>query len=259
VLAVRNPLGEDQSALRPSMIEGLLASLRRNLNGGATEVRLFEIGRVFAGGNEEEIPSLALVMTGPKTPRNWRDSDSAMADIFDLKGVIEALVRGIAFAPGNDPRFGMAVELRADGRSAGVLGQLSPRAARDLDARGPVLAAEIRLDAIQAAARARRPFVPIPKFPAVTRDVAAIVPSAQAWESIRAAIAGANEALLESADLFDVFTDPSGAQIPADRKSLAFSLTFRSPERTLTADEINAACGRLKDRLRTSLPIEFRE
>ena len=258
-LAVRNPLGEEQSALRPSMLGGLFAALRRNVNLGTESVRLFEIGRVFADADEQEVPSLALAATGPRAPRTWRNAEDGALDLFDLRGVIEALAPNVEFAKIDDARFGLALEIRIGDFVAGVAGQLAPGAARELDARAPVVAAELRLDALQAAWLAPRTFAPSPKFPAVTRDIATVLPRALGFGEVERVVCGANEPLLAGIAPFDIFTDDSGEKLPADRKSLAFSLTFRSPGRTLTAEEVNAACDRLKGRLREQLGIEFRE
>ena len=258
-LAVRNPLGEEQSALRPSLLGGLLAALRRNVNHGADSVRLFEVGRVFSPTAEEEIPVVGFVATGPKGPRTWRDAEAPELDFFDLRGVIESLAPEVRFAKVEDVRFGLALEVRVGDFVAGVAGQLRPGDARALDARHAVVAAELRLDALQVAALAPRAFVPPAKFPAVTRDVAAVLPRALAWAEVSAVLAEAREALLAAVEPFDIFTDDTGVKLPADRKSLAFSLTFRCAERTLTTEEVNAACDRLKGRLRERLGVEFRE
>jgi phenylalanyl-tRNA synthetase beta chain len=258
-LELRNPLGEEQSALRSSMLGGLFAAVRRNLNHGAETVRLFEIGRVFANNEEEEVPSLALVATGPRSPHTWRDAAASGIDLFDVRGVIETLAPGAELVKVEDERFGLALEVRIGGFVAGVAGQLKPGAARELDARSAVVAAELRLDALQAATLAPRAFVPSPKFPAITRDIAAILPRTLGFGEVEHVVREAKEPLLAGLAPFDIFTDDSGVKLPADRKSLAFSLTFRSSERTLTADEVNAACDRLKARLRQQLGIEFRE
>ncbi len=258
-LALRNPLGEEQSALRPSMLGGLFAALQRNLNYGAETVRLFEVGRVFANAEEEEVPSVAFVATGARAARTWRDAEGRAIDIFDLRGVIETLVPTVRFEKIQDARFGLAMEVCIGDFVAGVIGQLSPGAARALDARAPVVAAELRLDALQAAWSAPKTFVPSAKFPATTRDIATVLPRTLGFGEVERVVCEAKEPLLAGVVPFDIFTDDSGAKLPADRKSLAFSLTFRSPERTLTTDEVNAACDRLKGRLREQLGIEFRE
>jgi phenylalanyl-tRNA synthetase beta chain len=258
-LALRNPLGEEQSALRPSLLGGLFSAFRRNVNYGVATVRLFEVGRVFANTEEEECAVLGLLASGPKAAYTWRDEEGGALDLFDLRGVIESLVPGVQFAKKADPRFGLALEVRIGGFVAGIVGQLAPGAARALDARFPVTAAELRLDAMQAAAAVSRGFVPSSKFPAVTRDIAAVLPRQVGYGEVVDILQSAKEPLLAGIEPFDIFTDDTGVKLPIDRKSLAFSLTFRSSERTLTTDEVNAACDRLRGRLREQLGIEFRE
>ncbi len=107
--------------------------------------------------------------------------------------------------------------------------------------------------------RAPKRYTEVPRFPAVTRDIAFIAPVALAHSRIVEALREPKEALLADVSLFDVFTDPTGEKVPADKKSLAYSLTYRSPERTLTADEVNAVHSKLKERLKTGLGVQFRE
>ncbi len=258
-LALRNPLGEEQSALRPSLLGGLFGAVRRNLNLGAASVRLFEVGRVFANAEEEELFYVAAVVTGHAAARNWRDAERGAVDLHDLCGVVEALVPGAEFARAFDARFGLALEVCIGGFIAGVIGQLAPADARAIDARHPVVAFELRVDALAASTLATHGFVPPAKFPGTTRDIAAVLPRELPWGELRRVLREAEEPLLAGVEPFDIFTDDSGAKLPADRKSLAFSLTFRSPERTLTTEEVNAAADRLKSRLREQLGIEFRE
>jgi phenylalanyl-tRNA synthetase beta chain len=256
---LRNPLGEEQSALRPSLLDGLFGAVRRNVNHGASTVRLCEVGRVFANAEEEEVLMVGFVATGPRAARTWRDAEAGDIDLFDLRGIIETLAPGAEFATIEDDRFGLALEVRIGGFVAGVAGQLTPAAGRELDARKPVVAAELRMDALQAVRSAVRAFAPAPKFPGVTRDLAAVMPRSVGFGEVERVVKTAGEPLLAGLAPFDIFTDDSGVKLPADRKSLAFSLTFRSPERTLTTEEVNAACDRLRSRLRGELGIEFRE
>ena len=138
------------------------------------------------------------------------------------------------------------------------MGQLWPKDARALDATAPVLFAEIDLGALPAEPASKR-YREIPRFPATSRDIALVAPLALAHAEIEAVLQRAQEPLLAGVELFDVFTDPTGARVPADRKSLAYSLTYRSAERTLTAEEVNAAHAKLKERLKTELAISLRE
>jgi len=258
---IKNPFGDDQSRLRTSLLPGLLSALRHNIALGAAAIRLFEYGRVFSPS--EESPRLALVLTGPVADPTWRDEAPRTADLFDLKGV----VRGLAdlsdedFVPLDPPQepFGAAMEVFKNGRRIGIFGILHPAEARKLDAKAPVLAAELDAAAWQSSlARIRTPS-PLPKFPTSTRDIALTAPLPLPFGDVRTAILALNEPLLQSLRLFDLFTDASGEKLPADRKSLAISLTFQSADRTLTTEEVNAATDRLKTELRDRLGVDFRE
>ena len=259
VLRVRNPLNEEQVVLRPSLIPGLLESLTRNLRAGVRNLRLFEVGRVFRAQTREEHTSLALVLSGTAVPASWRDSKPRPADFFDLKGVLAALnLDGVTFEPTSHPALALAVEIRRGNEVVGLAGQLLPARARELDATAPVLVAEINLDLFDAAPTMGR-FVELPKFPAVTRDIAMLAPAGVEHGKIEAILRSANEPLLVDVELFDVFTDPTGQRIPADQKSVAYALTYRSTGRTLTAEEVAEAHTRLKERLKAELAVSFRE
>ena len=259
VLRVRNPLNEEQVVLRPSLIPGLLEAVGRNVRGGVRDLRLFEVGRVFRANVREERSSLAMVLTGAVHSASWRDSKPRMADFFDLKGALASLNLGsFTFETISHPALALVVEIRCGDTVVGLAGQLLPARARDLDAPAPVLVAELELDLLDRAA-ARMRFTELPKFPAVTRDIAMIAPADIAHGRIEAVLHGANEPLLVGVELFDVFTDPSGVRIPSDKKSVAYALTYRAVERTLTADEVAAAHQRLKERLKAEVAVTFRE
>ncbi|MEI6337354.1 MAG: hypothetical protein WCQ57_02070, partial [Verrucomicrobiota bacterium] len=181
-------------------------------------------------------------------------------DWHDAKGIFEALCpASLRFQKiAATPPLALAAEALAEGRLLGVLGQLSPAAARSLDTRGPVLTLEISLEALREFA-GRLDFQDIPKFPVMTRDFALACPLQLAYAEIEDMLREAGEELLARVEPFDVFTDPSGEKLPADRKSIAISLTFRAAGRTLNSGEVNAACERLKQGLKAKLAVDFRE
>jgi len=259
VRRVRNPLNEDQVILRPSLIPGLLESLTRNLRAGVRDLRLFEVGRIFRVDAREERTALALLLSGTAAPASWRDPKPRVADFFELKGVLAALnLDGVTFEATTHPALALAVEHRRGDAVVGLAGQLLPARARELDATAPVFVAEIDLDLFDAAPATGR-FVELPKFPAVTRDIAMIAAAGVAHGKIEAVLRSANEPLLVNVELFDVFTDPTGQRIPVDQKSVAYALTYRSSGRTLTADEVAQTHNRLKERLKSELAVSFRE
>jgi len=136
---------------------------------------------------------------------------------------------------------------------------LQSSVAREVGASSPILAAEFDLDLWRAGISLKTEVAALAKFPASSRDIAFVAPLALPFAAVREAIAALNEPLLESVRLFDLFTDPKGEKIPADKKSLAISLLFRSSERTLTAEEVNAATDRIKGTLREKVGVDFRE
>ncbi len=267
VLRVRNPLSEDEVILRPSLLPNLLTALTHNLRNGTDDVRLFEHGRTFHPvtnpKGREERTALAWVLTGTVSPASWRDAKPREADLFDLKatllGVLSLVSRGgVTLEPTQHPALALAYEVRLGRRPVGLAGMLLPARARELDATAAVLVAEVDLDAF-ALRPGRSRFVELPKFPAVTRDIAMLVAREVPHGAIEAVLRGAKEEWLTGVELFDVFTDPSGEKIPSEKKSVAYALTYRSGERTLTADEASAVHERLKERLKSELAVEFRE
>jgi phenylalanyl-tRNA synthetase beta chain len=257
-VALKNPFGDDQSQLRNSLLPGLFAAVVRNLDQGAKSIPLFEVGRVFSPAGE--FSRLALVVTGDRFSADWRGGATRSWDVFDLLGTVRAL-GGVETNPLPTPPspFGAAAEVFLHGKKIGLLGQLHPGVTRKLGANAPVLAAEFDLATWRTLVSRDRTTSPLAKFPGSARDIAFTAPLSLPYGEVRSAIESLKEPLLESIGLFDLFTDPKGEKIPADKKSLAVSLSFRSPERTLTADEVNAATDRIKATLRSRSGIEFRE
>jgi phenylalanyl-tRNA synthetase beta chain len=255
--AIRNPLLEDQAVLRPSLIPGLLAALERNLRGGAKSIRLFELGRVFLAGKERV--HLATILSGDALSPSWSGEAPRKTALFDLKGALESLgLADIGFQPATIDGLLPAVRITVAGHAAGSLGQLPPAQLRSLDCTSPVSVFELDLTAARLRPTPSR-IAPIPRFPAVTRDIAIIAASSVSHAQIAHVLRSANEPLLADIQLFDLFSDPDGIKVPAGQKSLAYSLTYRSADRTLIADEVNAAHARLKERLKAELHVNFRE
>jgi phenylalanyl-tRNA synthetase beta chain len=262
VVLVRNPLSEEEPALRTTLLPGLLAALARNLSRGIRDVALFEHGAVFPGGERSAAPlpgvdrrpddetlaallgavpeqpwHVAVALSGHREPRGWwgqgrpavwADAVQAARRVAEAAGV-ELTVRAGERAPWHP---GRCAELLVDGRVVGHAGELHPRvcAALDLPARTAVM--ELDVDALPPASVPVGP--QLSSFPPVFVDLAfvldAAVPAAAVEESIREA---AGE-LLEAVRLFDVYTGP---QVGEGRRSLAWSLTLRAPDRTLSGEE----------------------
>jgi phenylalanyl-tRNA synthetase beta chain len=259
---VKNPMIDDQVVLRPNLMHGLLEAVARNIRAGAKSVRLFEIGRTFSTMLPEEFSHAALVISGPVSERSWRAGEGRDADLFDLKGILAAVFGTEAtFEAEENPALALSIGIKVAGECVGLAGQLWPADTRALDATAPVLIAELDLAALAVAEqkKAAGKYRDVPRFPATARDIALLAPRDLTHERIVSVLHGEKEPLLAGIELFDVFADPTGAKIPADQRSLAYSLTYRSPERTLTAEEVNAAHTRLKERLKSTLAVTLRE
>ncbi len=260
-LELRNPLSEDHVALRPSLIPGLLGVLTRNLRQGAQSVRLFEFGRTFTPADGAEEQHLALVFSGNAEGEvHWRAATKRQLDFFDLKGVIESLqIPALSFRRTENENLALSASIHAGDKVIGIAGQLSAARARLVDAGSPVLVAEIKNDFLFQANSGRGVFHELEKFPSVRRDIAMLVSEKLSHAEVMAVIEGARETLLEDVALFDLFGGEGWENIGAGRKSLAYALTYRDQNRTLTHDEVSAAHDRIRERLKRELNAELRE
>jgi phenylalanyl-tRNA synthetase beta chain len=257
-IRVRNPMIDDQVVLRPNLLHGLFKAVGANAQNGP--VRLFELGRVFRRADAEETEHLAFVLSGAVSERTWRSPIGPGSDLFELKGIVGAVLGGeLEFVPEEDPALALCVRVQKGHRILGRIGQLWPADARSLDARAAVVFGELDLEAVANIEPGEVKYREIPRYPAVTRDIALVGDAGVCHADIERVIRGAGESLLEGVELFDVYRDPTGQKLPADRKSLAYSLTYRSAERTLTADEVNAVHGRLREALVSQLGLGVRE
>ena len=268
VVSVRNPMGEEHSTLRASLIPGLLDSVARNLRHGAASIRFFEIGRVYQKEQPEERACLGLVVTGRSLPENWRGEGGRLLDLFDLKGVLSLLggcTGEISFRAATHARLPLALEILIAGKPVGILGQLSPADTREVTVgghQGGIILAELDLAALQNALgggfKDAKCFAPIPKFPSVRRDLALLLDDAVSYRNVEEAVLAAKEELLTCITPFDIFSDPKGEKVPLGKKSLAVALTFQHADRTLTTEEVTEALGRIVTLLRESVGAEIR-
>ena len=252
-IELRNPLSEDAVALRPSILAGLLPVLDRNIRAGAERVAIFEIGRTFIPPKGKEERHLGVLLWGNvASASDWRSGKSRKLDLFDLKGVLEVVVPSLSFRPGKSPELALPLNIYSGDQAIGFAGQLSSAKS---NAAGPVFVAEVHVDPLLTPGQPTKKFREVEKFPAVRRDIAMIVPEEISYEKILRAIENPKEPLLESVELFDLFTEKVGEA----RKSLAYRLTYRERSRTLTNEEVNAAHAKIRERLRSDLSAELRE
>lgn len=248
-IPVFNPMSADQSRLRTTLLPSLLATVSSNLRFGR-RVAIFEMARSFHPPMSPlpgERRRLGVAMAGVRSPEGW-SADSAPLDFYDLKAGLEAGLRALglgsvvysgASGPWLHPGRGAAARVEEDDSDLGLLGQVHPRVAERFEIEGvDVYAAEIDLDLLLSHAREEIAVQALPRFPGVERDLAIVVEERFDYAEVAARIRAAGGGLLTSLTLFDVYRGP---QVPEGHRSLAYSLTFRSPERTLAEDEVGAA------------------
>jgi len=265
-VALLNPLSKEEGRLRRALIPGLLRQVEHNFARAVRNVRLFEIGTVFAAGASPAEPPveathIAAVFTGARTPPHWSGRPEAF-DIWDLKGLIGDLVAELgtgsveAALPGLrglDARASFRA-VDASGAELGGGGRVDPRAIDAPAWADPVWAVEIVLRPA-AAVKPAPTVVPPPAYPAVERDVALLVPDDLPAARVEATIRGAAGQLLEQVFPFDVF---EGRGIPEGKRSIAYRLRYRAPDRTLTDREVDESFARTLQRLKEELGVEPR-
>lgn len=264
VIRVKLPLSEDHAVMRPSIVPGLVASAARNVRQQQKSLRFFEMGRVFrnSGGGkakDQESETLAILISGGTAPTGWNQADR-QADLYDLKGLINALVpnKTIRFSPRDRDGFALGCDIKADDQNIGIFARLKPARERELDFTSPVYVAELDLTKLRKLLTGIEHVEDLPQFPGSSRDaameVAATLPNAEI-ENVLLKLA---EPLLVSFECFDVFNDPSGMKLPADRKSVAYRFHYRAPDRTLKAEEVDAAHAKVLEALISKAGVKFR-
>ena len=258
----------DRSQLRTTLLTSLLAVVAHNRRHGMSDVSIFDLGRVYWTRGGDDLPDqpqhLGLAVTGVMERGRWTTSREAERwDFYALKGVLESLLESTAgalpaFAPASHPalRPGRAAQITLGEDAVGHFGELKAEVAEAHDLSDPVYVAELDLDLLRAHAAGDVHYQSFSRFPAVTRDVAFLLPRdvpAQRAETIIRESAGDH---LEALALFDAF---EGAPLPKDQRNLAFSLTFRRPDRTLTDEEAEASMEKIRASLRDQLGARIRE
>ena len=265
-IRLQNPISADMAVMRTSILPGLIKALVHNINRQQQRVRLFEAGQRFvvnADGLAQE-PAVAGLIYGQREDDGWTSSKGAV-DFYDIKGDLESLL-ALTAAPAafsfrtpensaDHPALhpGQSAEILLEGECVGVLGALHPEVRKQLDIPKPVLMFEISQRALSKAVLPR--YKGISKYPEVKRDMAILVDRdtpVAALESQMAAVAG--EAL-KNLKVFDVYM---GEGIDPKRKSLAFSLTFQHPSRTLTEEEVNTSMANVLARLEEKFNVNLR-
>jgi len=247
-----NPMTAEQEYLRPTLRAGLLAAAASNRKFEADGLRLFEIGRIYISRNNDlpdERETLCGILSGSRQEQSWHGNNKPF-DFFDAKGIVEGLLShfGInaAFTASSDKSLHTTRQAAVilSGQNIGIVGQCHPIVTENFEVSEDTFIFEIDMAALQPFATAQRSFKPIPRFPAVVRDIALVVGTEATHQRMLDVIKGF--LLVADVALFDVY---SGDKVPKGKKSLAYHITFQSPEQTLTDDEVNSVLKQILEKL----------
>jgi phenylalanyl-tRNA synthetase beta chain len=268
---ILNPINEDMAALRTSLVPGALDVIRHNINHGAKDLKLFEIGNVFRKGSasekgpyfddyvEEE--RILIAQTGLANAPGWDRADRR-ADFFDLKGTTERLLskisldkfRFISYSTTNTLTE-FSVDIEFNGSYVGFLGKLKPDIGMSFGVDQEVYVAELLVKPLREKHEGKPTFESLPKYPPVLRDLAFVVDEGVTAEELLESVRSSGGNLLKRIRLFDVYT---GDQIERGKKSCAFSLEFLSADRTLTEEEVERATQQVVRYVREKLGARLR-
>ena len=266
-LALINPLTEDHTVMRTSLLPGILAVAKRNMNFRSENLKLYEVGKTFAPLPGQDLPRedlrLAGLATGALYSELWNLPRDQEVDFYDVKGVLETLLEGlgvpeVAYVPSGVPFLhpGKSADIILAGENIGFLGEASPAKIREHDLPRRVLMFEVLLEPLFVRMRKERVFTPIPRYPYIERDLSFIVEEKVSSDMIKHLISRLGHDIIASVILFDLYR---GKSIPEGCQSMAFRIRYQSEDRTLTDEEVQEVHSRVADVLVRELGATMRE
>jgi len=265
---ILNPLTEDQAVMRTSLVPGLLQTVHYNFFQQTKNLKIFEIGKIFINEDPRQLPRepeiLAAIWTGSRYEASWHDQVTD-CDFYDIKGVVEALLKalqidGIQFTqvPENEctyTRAGYAAQILCNNILLGLVGEIHPAVLENYDLKQTAFLFEVYLEHLAPLINDRRQSKPIPKFPAIFRDITVIINNDIETQKVVSEAQNQQDALVESLDLLNVF---EGNPIPEGKKSVSLRVTYRSSVKTLKDEDVTPIHQSIADRLvkafKASLP-----
>jgi phenylalanyl-tRNA synthetase beta chain len=266
-IALSMPMSEERSSLRTSLVPHLIEVISYNRNRNIDDVAVFEIGKAFLARQTvlSELPEERLLLTAAITGRrqdvHW-SGKADKVDFYDLKGIFERLVdylgiENIAFSAAQPEGYhpGRTAEIKLGGHTIGYIGQLHPGLQQNKDLEDTFVF-EVELEPLAAHANRNIAYKPLPRYPSIGRDMALVVDTSVPVANIIAEVKKAAGSLLESIQVFDVYT---GERLGAGKKSVAFSLVYRTPERTLTDEEVSGLHAKVVSAMEQIFGAELRK
>jgi phenylalanyl-tRNA synthetase beta chain len=261
-----NPIIEGASRMRATLLPGLLASLRHNFNHGTRDVRLFEMGRVFASARGDDARPVERESFGLVAMGGAMEADRAAAlrelDFYDLKGALEAATGAMKLPPlaftatnARHLRAGQSARVSLGGHAVGWIGRLSDEIAATYKFRQPVFVAEVNLSALLETAEQPARYAPLARFPSVVRDASLLVDRATTFAEMRGSVLEMNLENVRGVELVDVY---EGERVPEGKRSLTLRVEYRSNERTLRDEEADALHGQIVASLEQKFGAQLR-
>ncbi|TKJ31928.1 phenylalanine--tRNA ligase subunit beta [bacterium (candidate division B38) B3_B38] len=263
---LQNPIAEQMGILRTSLLSSMISNLAWNINRGIKNIKIFEIGKVYhlAKGMKqpEERETLGIAATGNFAKRYWKDGERGF-DFYDLKGVIELLFRRfgwetLSFVPDNIDFYhpARAAIIRFNHHPIGHIGMFHPQICAQLELSQEVYMAQLDLEPLLKAEASLVKFQPLPKFPAISRDISLLFDRDISFDAIARWINSLKEDIISEVKIYDLYHQ--GDNIPKDKVSISLNVQFRHPQRTLTLEEVARAQQRLINLLKEKLNAEPR-
>ncbi len=264
-----NPLSREQSLLRTSLLSGLLSVLKWNLNHGISDMKIFEIGRVFFPGKDvpQEKRILAGVLVGTEEERYWEDSSKAI-DFYYVKGIVDSLLGELGIDPERRGETGIkksghflleeeiSNKITVDNEHLGDFGELDNKVSRKIEFKDKVYIFELDFDKLSRLMEIKKKYERTSRFPWVSRDIALVAPEGLTFGEICVKIKKAGGELVRDVKLFDVYF---GKQIEQGKKGLACKIIYQSMEKTLRDEEVNSLHTRIVETLERDLKIKVRK
>ena len=266
---VMSPLVADQSEMRRSIVPGLLRSIAYNLAHGVSNIAMYELGRVLFGHKDKSQPDEPSYVCGVLVGRSADDAWNAKYpayDFFDAKGIVEGLLEAlripkVRFRVAEPEQYGWlqpgrAAEILAGSETIGWVGNIHPLSLQNFDIEVPVIAFEISVASLLRLSQKDLPIVEPPTYPGISIDLAIVVDESVTAEQLVQRLKSAGGKLLCDIRLFDVYRDP--LRVGEGKKSMAFSLTYRADDRTLTSEEVEKTHTKLVEKVLRSTGGEIR-
>jgi len=259
IVEILNPLSEDQSVMRTSLVPGILETVQRNISRRTTNLMVFEVGNIFInkGKNSlpEEIEMMSGVCTGLRSEASWH-CNKTECDFYDIKGVVERLIsflniKNVQFTMRprklcNYTKYGNTAQVTINNKLIGLVGEMHPTVCSNFNIKSKVFIFELNMYNLKEHIPQHFDFIPVSKFPSITRDITIIVDKNVEAGSVIKSIKNIGEKLVDNILLSDVFEDHPTL---SDKKSISLKITYRSPTETLEDNVINNIHKNISDKL----------